>query len=347
MRKVLIHLFSGTGNTAGAVGLMKKQLEERGFTVDVLTVGNKDQEIKPGYDWHIFAFSVLAWGAPTFYREYLSRLPYLNGQKAAVFCTHSGEPGQALLRVKKILKYRHFKVMVTSSAHFPNNWTQASNPDTPKDYEISIKEAETILDRFVNFIDKEETHIEPCKPFVLALTGLLNFLFSRVGRRVMGKFYIADHKCTNCGICVNSCPVETIKIKGMIKRKPFWGFNCENCDRCINICPEKAIQVSIPRIIIHLGLNILVIVFAIRMLMHTIKYFAGTEPFLMATIILESLVLIVALTFWFQFWLIDRVVFFLEQIPFFSQKMEWSYTKNFRRYVAPGFKPLKTNKKSS
>ena len=51
-------------------------------------------------------------------------------------------------------------------------------------------------------------------------------------------FYTTD-KCTKCGMCVDLCSMNNIKI---LNDKPQWGNNCIHCTSCINCCPNSAIE---------------------------------------------------------------------------------------------------------
>jgi uncharacterized Fe-S center protein len=47
--------------------------------------------------------------------------------------------------------------------------------------------------------------------------------------------------CTFCGICVRTCPMDAISIKGksfLVDEKRCW-----RCGRCVRVCPEKALTV--------------------------------------------------------------------------------------------------------
>ncbi len=169
--------------------------------------------------------------------------------------------------------------------------------------------------------------------------------FRLIGRRFFGKIYIADKNCNACGICVKSCPANVISIKGILHKKPFWNFNCENCNRCINLCPKKAIQVSTLRLILHMTTNIALFVICFRLLpvfYILISGFLGTILTIIADAALFFLILLIAILL--QFYILDRFFFLLEQIPFIGKIFEASYTRNFNRYIAPGFNPLKCDK---
>jgi hypothetical protein len=47
---------------------------------------------------------------------------------------------------------------------------------------------------------------------------------------------------------------------------------------------------------------------------------------------------------WLQFVIVDRLLFMLERIPVFKKFFEWSFTRNYNRYIAPGFKPNSDNR---
>ena len=49
---------------------------------------------------------------------------------------------------------------------------------------------------------------------------------------------IDEEKCTACGACVDSCPVEALKIDGKAKVDPE---TCIDCGTCVDECPEEAI----------------------------------------------------------------------------------------------------------
>ena len=53
------------------------------------------------------------------------------------------------------------------------------------------------------------------------------------------KFRADNTKCTSCGICAKSCPVDNIT---MVEGLPQWQHNCTMCLSCIHRCPTVAIQ---------------------------------------------------------------------------------------------------------
>lgn len=50
---------------------------------------------------------------------------------------------------------------------------------------------------------------------------------------------VDKEKCTGCGTCVDTCPVEAITVedKAVIDKE-----NCIECGVCVDGCPEEAIS---------------------------------------------------------------------------------------------------------
>ena len=85
MSKVIIHYFTGTGNTAHSVKLISEQLQAAGHEVKIRPV--KKGVLPPGevFDYHIIAFPVLSWSAPVMMKHYLRKKPQGNGVKQPSF----------------------------------------------------------------------------------------------------------------------------------------------------------------------------------------------------------------------------------------------------------------------
>ena len=53
---------------------------------------------------------------------------------------------------------------------------------------------------------------------------------------------IDKEKCTECGACVEVCPVDAIKMKN---EKVVINEECVECGVCVNECSNKAITLPI------------------------------------------------------------------------------------------------------
>lgn len=52
------------------------------------------------------------------------------------------------------------------------------------------------------------------------------------------KIKIDQGKCTECGMCMEICPVEAIVYEDVVK---IDDTRCINCRMCLTVCPFKAI----------------------------------------------------------------------------------------------------------
>ena len=50
---------------------------------------------------------------------------------------------------------------------------------------------------------------------------------------------VDQEKCTGCGICVDACPMEAIKIEN---KKAVISDDCSECGACESECPNDAIS---------------------------------------------------------------------------------------------------------
>jgi uncharacterized protein (DUF362 family)/Pyruvate/2-oxoacid:ferredoxin oxidoreductase delta subunit len=68
------------------------------------------------------------------------------------------------------------------------------------------------------------------------------FLVDLIAPLVWVRPNIYDGNCTNCNICVENCPLETISSG---KKRPVFDYsNCVNCMCCHELCPQKAIYLE-------------------------------------------------------------------------------------------------------
>ncbi|HBF36584.1 MAG TPA: hypothetical protein DDW50_04620 [Firmicutes bacterium] len=342
METVFIHYFSGTGNTKRAVDVIAQDLQKNGFEVRQFAITDAKPTIEENADFNIFAFSTLSWSAPALVKKYLRRLPKGKGMKTGVFAVYAGDPGQGILKTERLLAKKGFNVFLSGGAVYPNNWSQMTNPNPPTSPEVKeiLARGDKMAMDFAESFCKGQQQPEKKEQSGSLITRFAALFFGLFGRRFLGKAYIADSACSHCGLCVKTCPVHTIKMAGVIQKKPHWKFNCEDCARCINICPQKAIQTSMPKLIFNFLLLFAEIGVCFPVAGRITSILSG--PWKLAGWI-GSFGITLLIVLWLQFVVIDRFIFGLEQIPVFQKFFEKSLTKGYNRYMAPGFKPEKSD----
>lgn len=321
MYKYLIHYFSGTGNTYHMVKTIESELRSRGYEVDLLNIEkDKDRDLSD-YEVHIFCFPVYGFGTPSIMLKYISNFNVIKS-KAAIVCTSAGIEGQSLSHCKYLLSKKGFKVFLTDMVTYTYNWTQIINPQSKEKEEKVFKIAEVKEIEIAKKIINNEISYEKPNIIILVLSWVIFIMFRNLGRRILGKTFIADDNCIDCGKCKEVCPVNVIDI---YNRKPRWNSKCESCQRCINICPQKSIQVSIVKLAVFVILELIPI-----LIISYINNYIYNLPIIL-DIILYFIMFVVNTV------IANVLISGMEKVRIFRKLFKVSYTKKYRRNIAKGF----------
>jgi ferredoxin len=358
MPSAALHYFSGTGNTHRAIGIVGRKLEEAGYKVETTRVSADTWPPAGNFDLEVFAFPVYATDVPHVMLKYLKMLPARSSRAAviAVFgelkAGHSlnGYEGWALEHAARILRDKGYDVALTDAVGYPQSITMGINPPAKED-QIAIRE---ISDRKVGAMAAKiisgEHSVKPIGMVNRAWTIPFGILYSLIGRRSLGKMYVADASCVGCGKCVRMCPVNAIDLAG---KRPRWNLNCEGCQRCINSCPHRAIQTSIVRLLGVLVLQIASLVTFIGLFFIPYgDYFQGIavgplqaggwwEGFAIA------LAVWAVVFFLLSRYMLDELIWLGERSRMLRPIFHASFTRGYRRYLDPGFDPAESALKAT
>lgn len=322
MSKCLIHYFSGTGNTYHMVKNMEKEIISRGHEVNLVNVEKDNEKKLSEYELHIFCFPVYGFGVPSIMIKYINNLNIIKS-RAAIVCTSAGIEGQALSYSKYLLSKKGLDVFLTDMIIYTYNWTQLFNPSGKENEEKVFNAAETKILKIVNMINNNERSFLKRNFMFLTLSWIIFLGFSKIGRRILGKSYIADSACINCGKCKEICPKKVIQL---YNGRPYWNINCEGCQRCINMCPKRSIQLSLAKLCVFIVFELA----PIFLLMHNNKYYIHLPTILNLILYFLMFVLFTILANFF--------ISILEKFNMLKKLFEISYTKKYRRNIAKGFK---------
>lgn len=346
--KVAIRYFTGTGNTAHAVALIENAFRNSGWTVDRRELRSRLVDPYAGIEdasLLVVAFPALGFSPPVLVRSWLFKLPRAAKLKkgpplprnAAVLCVGGAlvEKGRyvpgwgagAPFSAKRILARRGWTVAGVGEVSYPENWTQVSNPPGKADADLIRAENDPKVRAFAaSLLAGNRPSLQRSAVGSFAM-GFIAAMFRLVGRRILGRLFIADASCTGCELCARTCPALAIRMR---KGRPRWNLRCLSCNRCINACPTKSIKTSSLALGLHLT-------FAIGTTAAALSFPLSDELLLP----LRGLTRAAAL-----------LAFFLIQIGPFSallavlgrsKKLRGAFSASFmadyRRYLAPDFKP--------
>ena len=366
MGKARIHYFSATGNTRRAVDIAAARLSEEGWELELIPIlargpakGGGGGAAPPSApdsaaasaatasaatappDLTLVAFPTLAWGPPAFVRRHLLGLPSAEGERAAVLATCGGGALGALGAAARLLERRGYEVLLTGAATYPSNWTQFE--DGPSE-EAAARETERGDAEARDFAEKLASGARSrygYPPLHALWSAPVALAFGFLGRRALGKLFVADASCTGCGLCARVCPAAAISMEGAGRlARPRWSFSCENCNRCINACPSRSIQSSLFRALLHGAAFVLLAAAALSWAGAAAGALAalGAGALARTAAYLAALAAGSAVALWLQFGLLDSLAYRLEGRAGSALRAS-GYTKGFRRYLAKGFDP--------
>jgi len=239
--KILMIIFSATGNTLKVGQTIMKKLQELGANLTSYNIADRNLRSEArkvnDYDGIIFGFPIYAWRSPKPVREWI---PKLEGQNkvCAIFFTYGGiHVGAAHYDTKKLLEQQGFKVI--ASAEFVANhtynlggWNLNINRPDENDLEVARKYAELLFERFA---ENDPSVSSIPNPHISE--NVLNKIKLSVDFGIKLPTIIED-QCTSCGICEEICPNKAIDAE----KKRINRNNCIKCFRCIVNCPEDALE---------------------------------------------------------------------------------------------------------
>ncbi len=325
MKSCLIHYFSGTGGTHHAVKTLGNHLGQKDYEVTYIQMENPPDINLNDFELNIFAYPIYGFGTPALVIRYIKALHNVSSSKAVILSICAGFEGQSLYHVSGILRRKGFDVYYNNSVFYPSNWTQFFNPESEEKQRQIVETAKSHINNIVEEIAQHTHFMVKRSALSLFLSSSVYFLYSQIGRRMLGKVYTADNNCNGCSKCQRQCPSHSIK---MIKNKPRWNWNCEGCNRCINLCPNKSIQTSPLRFVMLILTDIapiLVLIWLNKDLNFSIgeKILSYTFVYILLNILLKVLA--------------DGTITMLESIPSLRKLFSASFTQKFRRYYINEF----------
>lgn len=255
MKKAVIYVFSGTGNTRLVADLYKEFLTDYETVIyDVKMVASKDAAGKEKFtfvdapnpnDFDLIGFGhpVYGFNIPLPLDKFLDTLPKLSEKKPAFVLKTSGE-GLYLNQFssQRLIKKMEKKGMeFVSDRHFvmPYNMIFRHTPEMVKREWLYATAYAKLSCKELMEGKKDKIHINPLLRFWVPLVRI-EWIYYPLAAPVSMK--VDMKKCIKCQKCVKSCPLNNITFTG---EKFKFGHNCTMCTCCSFGCPTCAISIGL------------------------------------------------------------------------------------------------------
>jgi ferredoxin len=240
VKKAVIYIFTGTGNTRYAAEQIVKALSEHDI---IATVWEARVPLETGpdpndYDIAIYGYPVHAYNTPRFFLQFIKALRRVDNKPAYIFKT-SGEPfrmnnvsSRALIHM---LRKKGFVPMLEQHMLMPYNIMFRYKDALAKQMYLHTKNmGEVFADKIATGTIQKFRY----NPFAVFLMYLLRVQW--FGAFLNGALIHAKKtQCTGCGLCVKICPARNAQMRG---GHPHFGARCTMCMGCAFLCPKDAIR---------------------------------------------------------------------------------------------------------
>lgn len=267
MKKAIIYVYSGTGNTKLVAEMYKEFLSEYETTIFMVRMNLLDNPPREDSDTEItlhkgnkkhayfnvpdpneydligFAYPVHGFNTPSAMYNFIKLLPPVaKGKKTFIFKT-SGE-GLTLNNYSSqkfipLLKRKGYDVVCERHHVMPYNMIFRHSPEMVKDeYKYARAYVKLTCSQLEQADFREKVRYFPLRYWFVPIVRIL-WIYARVQGPAM---HGDKKKCIKCGKCAKLCPLENIKI---VDGFPKFGTNCVLCVACSFNCPTKAISIGL------------------------------------------------------------------------------------------------------
>lgn len=250
----MIISFSGTGNSAKVARELATLLSDKVLSVDINLLRRiaDGETIAVGEPARvIWVFPVYAWGLPKVVSYIIQQIKLSDGPSATLrhwmVATCGDDIGLTAEQWRQEMHRRNFHTVAAFSVAMPNTYVFLPG------FELDRAEvASTKLEAMPSRAREIAARIDSCTPGDNVVRGAFPWIKSRILRPLFDRFltspvgfHVDLARCTRCGRCRRSCPLDNITINRA--KGPQWGKNCTFCTACYHSCPEHAISWSMVR----------------------------------------------------------------------------------------------------
>ncbi len=238
--KVVLYVFSGTGNTLKVASLFKKYMNAQ-VTVYRVSAKSGNAPSPEGFDLVGIGYPIHAFNAPEPVLKFAKKLPDVPYRRTFIFKT-SGEglhlndcSSQKLI---KIITKKGYDVTLERHVVMPYNMIYRHSDEMAKQMWIYAQSYVKLICAEIECFKREKVKLPFRKTFYAPL-----FRIEHIFTHIHGPLFRVDkNKCLNCGKCERVCPENNITFEdGRYK----FGSKCVLCMGCAFECPADAVHVGI------------------------------------------------------------------------------------------------------
>ena len=247
---VAVVWYSQTGNTEKCGIVLAKTFEKYGITVSYGDLRDFDQTKISKVDLIVIGAPVFYYDIPDFVKDFIQSLPDLKAVPVAAYVTFGGPEGNQHNAACSILEglvqkngvpvgLKTFRAISSYSPSFKTN-----------DKEIKTKDNTILPDQntykavrdYAGFLI---SGVEQQKASVFQKTLTLREFSTYFGpewwtKLLVDNHYIIEHKCVDCGACIEKCPTNSIDLDTFSVNTD----TCVLCFGCINNCEYQAVHME-------------------------------------------------------------------------------------------------------
>ena len=239
--KIVLYVFSGTGNTLKVAALFKKFMNA---DVTIYRISEKSTNLPSpeGFDLIGLGYPIHAFNAPEPILKFAQNMPQVAYRRAFIFKT-SGEglhlndcSSQKLI---KIVQKKGYDVTLERHIVMPYNMIYRHCDEMVKQMWVYAKAYVQCICRELESFKRENVKMPFYKTWYAPLLRVTEQKFAHLHGPL---FKVDANKCLNCGKCINTCPQNNITLQDGVYK---FGHKCVLCMGCSFGCPADAISVGI------------------------------------------------------------------------------------------------------
>ncbi len=234
--KTTIYFYTGTGNSLWVTRKIAGFLDE----VHLISLaGSTEESVLCESERIGLVFPVHIWGVPPPVMKFIERLKINPESYFFAVAVHAGQVAATLVQLQKLLDRKHIRLASGFSIELPSNYIVWRGAISQEKQQQKFAVAQKKVERIAGIV-RGGKELAPEKgpfwqnPF---FSMIYRKSFPHIGK--MDKSFLADDRCSGCGICEKICTARNIR---MTEGRPSWQHHCDQCFACIQWCPEASIQ---------------------------------------------------------------------------------------------------------